>query len=99
MKIGIISEPNKKGQIVIPKKFRDALGITSETPLNLVLRGGGMYVYPITRVMVKTEEEQDLLKVLDRTQGAWGDDKTWDKTEKKRRKIELEASLKRKKAW
>lgn len=99
MKVGFIAEPNKKGQIVIPKKLRDALGITPQTSLNLVLRGGGIYIYPIDEVVAKVESESPYLNILEKTQGAWADDKSWDKTEKRRRKIELAASLRRKRAW
>jgi len=99
MKIGIITEPNKKGQIVIPKEFRKVLGITSQTPLNLVLRGGGVYIYPIDEVLTKLESESSFLSILEKTQGAWADDKSWKRTEKRRRKIEQASSLRRKKAW
>lgn len=99
MKVGTIVEANKKGQIVIPKQFRNALGITPQTPLNLVLRGEGIYMYPIDEVLTKAEGKSSFLKILERTQGAWADDKSWDKTEKRRRKIEQASSLKRKNAW
>ncbi|MEK7534411.1 MAG: AbrB/MazE/SpoVT family DNA-binding domain-containing protein [Patescibacteria group bacterium] len=98
MKVGFIAEPNKKGQIVIPKKLREALGITPQTHLNLVLRGRGIYIYPIDEVVTKLESESPYLAILEKTQGAWADDKSWDKTEERRRKIELTASLRRKKA-
>jgi len=99
MKIGIITEPNKKGQIVIPKQFRKALGISSETQLNLVLRGGGIYIYPIDEVLTKLEGESSFLSILEKTQGSWANDKSWERTEKRRRKIEQASSLRRKKAW
>lgn len=99
MKVGFIAEPNKKGQIVIPKQLREALGITPQTPLNLVLRGGGIYIYPIDEVLTRVEGKTSYLAILEKMQGAWAYDKTWDKTEKRRRKIELAASLRRKKAW
>lgn len=99
MKIGAFTIPNDKGQIVIPKQFRNALGITSETPLNLVLRAGGIYIYPIDEVLTKLETESSYLAILEKTQGSWADDKSWEKTAKRRRKIEQAASLRRKKAW
>ena len=101
MKVGNIVEPNKKGQIVIPKKFRQALGITPQTSLNLVLRGGGMYVYPIKRVVTKEEGGQDLLKVLEKNQGAWVDSdwEEFDKREKARRRLELREAKNAKNAW
>lgn len=98
MKVGTITEPNAKGQIVIPKKIRDALNITPGKPLNLILRGGGIYVYPFEEVLSSLETEGSYLKILQKTQGAWrGDD--WEKTEKRRQRIELAASNRRKRAW
>lgn len=98
MKIGNIVEPNSKGQIVIPKKVRDALGITPQTPLNLVVRGTGIYLYPIDEVMTKMEGESSYLKLLEQTQGSWAND-DWNEQEKKIRKIELTAAGKNKQAW
>lgn len=98
MKIGTITEPNKKGQIVIPNEIRKTLGITQHTPLNIILRGGGIYIYPVKEVLSDFEMEESLIELLKKTQGAWSED-GWEKIEKRRRKIELEASKKRKKPW
>lgn len=98
MKIGTITQVNQKGQIVIPKKIRDDLGIDTNVLLNLVLRGKGMYIYPVDEIITKTEQENSYVKILQKTQGAWAND-DWDKTRKRRRKIELKASEKRKKTW
>lgn len=100
MKVGIIAEPNKKGQIVIPKQIRDALGITADVSLNIILRGGGMYIYPIKRIITK-EEDQGLLGILKQTQGAWANSewKESDRKEKTRRRIELREVRKAKNAW
>ncbi len=98
MKRGFITEANKKGQIVIPKKIRDALDIKSNTLLNVVKRGEGVYIYPISDIISKSSTEKSYLKILEKTQGAWSDG-DWDKTRKKRRKAELKASKKRKESW
>lgn len=102
MKIGTIVEPNEKGQIVIPHKLREALGITSETPLNLVLREEGIYMYPIEEVLIKAEVQTDksaYLELLKKTRGVWSGDKTWEKTRTKRRRIELAAAKRRRASW
>lgn len=102
MKVGFIAEPNSKGQIVIPKKIRDELNITENTPLNIVVRDDGIHLYPITDVTTIAEAEiahSKLLAALEKTRGLWADDKDFDKRQKQRRKIELEASRRRKKAW
>ncbi len=91
--------PNVKGQIVIPQEIRKSLGITAKAPLNLIVRGGGIYLYPIEEVLTGLEGESAYLAILERTQGSWVSDKTWEETAEKRSKIELAASLKRKKAW
>lgn len=49
----------------------------------------------------KLEKKESLRDILKRTQGAWADInwEEWDKDQKERRKLELEASARRKKAW
>jgi AbrB family looped-hinge helix DNA binding protein len=60
MKVGYIARPNKKGQVVIPKKLRDELGITSDTAINFVIRDNGVYMYPIEEVVVSSVEKGKL---------------------------------------
>lgn len=98
MNIGNIVEPNNKGQIVIPKQVREALGISPQTLLNLVVRGKGIYLYPVEEVVTKMEGESAYLKLLEQTQGSWAND-DFEKQEKKTREIELEASRKNKQLW
>lgn len=98
MKVGIITTPNQKGQIVIPKEFREQLGIENGVALNLILRGNCLYLYPVDEVITKVETESSYFEILKRTQGAWLKENLAF-LRKKRKKIELKASLKRKKAW
>lgn len=98
MNLGIIAKPNSKGQIVIPKKFREKLGINEDVFLNVSLRDNGVYLTPISESLASRDARAVFLEVLRRTAGAWKDD-SWPEVEKKRRKIELSASKKRKKAW
>ena len=93
----VITKPNSKGQVVIPKKFRDELGIDENVLLNLVLSGRGIYITPLERTTFSKDSKNLIIEVLKRTAGSWaGDD--WPETEKRRRKIELAASKKRKNA-
>lgn len=98
MKVGTITRSNQKGQVVIPKQMREALGIDSSVFLNLVLRGSGIYIYPVEEVVARGEKESSYLEILQKTQGAWARE-DWDSLRKKRRKTELVASKKRKQAW
>lgn len=98
MKIGTIIKPNQKGQVVIPKEFRDELGINSDVALNLILRGGGIYIYPVEEVIGAVEEENSYLKILEKTKGTWKDE-DWENLRSKKRKIELSASKRRKQKW
>lgn len=97
MTIGTIVKPNQKGQIVIPKEYRDELAIDSDMFLNLVMRGKGIYIYPVSGVITDAESEGSYLKVLERTQGKWNEN--WEDIRKKRRRIELSASKRRKNSW
>jgi len=100
MKIGIIGKPNQKGQIVIPKSIREKLAINENTPLNMVVKDNGFFVYPVDiQPKLRTKIEKEIyLKILRKNQGAWADD-DWGKTRKRRKKIELNASRKRRKIW
>lgn len=98
MKIGVITKPNSKGQVVIPKEMRDILGIDASINLNFILAGSGIYIYPVKEVLTKSEEESSYLNLLKKTKGTWaGED--WDKLSKVRSKLELKASGSRKDSW
>ena len=94
MKVGTITTPNQKGQVVIPQNYRKLLGISQHTPLNILVRGGGLYLYPVKEALTFVEEESSYLEVLERTQGTWKGDASVSNTKKK--KTELKASFKRK---
>lgn len=97
MKRGFITKTNKKGQIVIPKKLREALNIKNEALVNLVKRGKGIYIYPVSDIISEADTEKSYPKILKETRGTWT--KNWSKTRKQRRETELKASKKRKKSW
>lgn len=99
MNIGVITYPNQKGQVVIPKRMRDALGFAPGVAINIVPRDNGVYLFPVNTLSDKTADETTaFLKILDKTRGSWAND-DWPETEKRRRKIELDATRRRKKAW
>jgi hypothetical protein len=49
--------------------------------------------------LAKFESEEIYEKILQKTQGAWSEDKTWDETQKRREAIELDEAKKRKNQW
>ena len=95
MKVGIYTKPNQKGQIVIPKEFRKALGIDDQVLLHLVMRGNGIYLYPVVEVTGLAKSEDAYVKLLEKTQGTWGKGGRVGN----KRKLELAASRRRKQAW
>jgi AbrB family looped-hinge helix DNA binding protein len=99
MKIGKITTTNKKGQIVIPKKIRDQLSLNADVPINIFVRGNTICLKPIDKLLAKFESEEIYEKILQKTQGAWSEDKTWDETQKRREAIELDEAKKRKNQW
>lgn len=102
MNIGTIVTPNIKGQIVIPKKIRDQLNITQNTALNIVGDGKTIHIHPIKGVTTASELDNGALyAILKKTQGSWANEDwdTYDKEEKKRRKAEILATKRNKKAW
>ena len=92
-----ITKPNQKGQIVIPKTMRDKLHITKDVPLSIVMRGGGIYVSPLSDIGGTAESKDAYAKILHKTKGTWAE--SWDTLEKKRRILELAASKRRKHLW
>ena len=71
MKVGTITTTNQKGQIVIPQKIREQLGIYPNSVLNLIPTGDGIYLYPVEEVITKAERENSYLEVLKKTKGTW----------------------------
>ena len=98
MKVGIITQPNAKGQVVIPKEFREALGIKKNISLNMMIRGNGIYIYPVFDVTSAIESEPSYLKILEMTRGEWKGEEG-DKARARKRKFEISASKKRKEVW
>jgi AbrB family looped-hinge helix DNA binding protein len=56
------------GRIVIPKRLRDALGITTDTLLEIVPDGAGLRLDPVVK-KARRVEVQDGLPILDRVHG------------------------------
>lgn len=100
MKNTTITTVNTKGQLVIPKDIRNALGITPDVSLKVTLRGQGITIYPIDELVTRGDEENTLFKILEVTHGAWGPETQNEKRkEKARRRKELTASKRRKASW
>ena len=55
MNIGIIVTPMTRGQVTIPKKYRDKLGIDSTTPLNITLEEDKIVLKPIKKMIADNE--------------------------------------------
>lgn len=68
----VLSNTNKKGQIVLPKEYRDAVGITESTPLTFQLAGRGILVLPVTTILTGNYSQETTHEILRRTQGGWG---------------------------
>jgi len=98
MKIGTVTSTNNKGQLVIPKEMRKALGIDSTVTLNMMLTGKGIYIYPVDEFITKADAESSYLQLLEKTKGAWNNEE-WDEIDTKRSEIELKASESRKNRW
>ncbi len=100
MKNITITTVNTKGQLVIPKEMRDTLGITGKVPLEVSLKGDGIMIYPIERVVRKVDGKDSFDRILEITQGAWGPEAKGErKKEKERRAKELAAWKERRKLW
>jgi AbrB family looped-hinge helix DNA binding protein len=98
MKVGSFTTANDKGQIVIPKDIRDALGITANVTLNITQAGQGIYIYPVEEFITKSEMESSYIDLLKKTQGSWGNEPDAE-IDKQRRELEAKASDSRKNSW
>lgn len=90
-----LTNTNSKGQLVIPKKFRDELNIDEEKTLMVSLIPGAVVIRPIVDVVVDTSDKTAYLDLLKKTRGSW----ITKDSGKKKKGLELRASKKRKSAW
>ena len=97
MNMTTVTKPNQKGQIVIPKAIRDTLHITKDVSLSIGMRGGSIYISPLSDMGTTAESKDAYIKILGKTKGTWKED--WSTLEKKRRKLELAASKIRRRTW
>ena len=92
--IGIIVTPMERGQITLPKAYREKLGITPDTPLNITMEDDRIIVRSLTKVIsdMKTNAikpkytKTEYLKILKTFKGGlWTeeDDKNREEIEKK----------------
>lgn len=66
--------PMTRGQITIPKEYREKLGITAGTPLNMTLEEDKLVVRPLEKMMVSESpyvikpkySKEEYLKVLEK---------------------------------
>jgi AbrB family looped-hinge helix DNA binding protein len=98
MNLPLFTQTNKKGQIVIPKKARDKLGITEGTVLQIVIGDQSVQLYPLKTHSKFSKESY--LKILRTTAGVWGPMTLKEITEEKERhKFEQQVTIKNKSAW
>jgi AbrB family looped-hinge helix DNA binding protein len=97
MNFNTITRPNSKGQIVIPKRFRDELNIDETVSLSVVLSGGGVFISPLEKTVISKNNRAMILNILKKTAGTWAKDDKME-SEKKRRKIELASTTKNRSA-
>ncbi len=95
-----ITQPNAKGQIVIPKKIRDSLGIDTNSYLSIVASENALHIYPVELISSKPLNRTAYLKLLKQNRGRWGPaTKEEIEREKKQREVDLKAVEEARKAW
>lgn len=62
MNIGTIVTPMERGQITLPKAYREKLGITPQTPLNITLQSDRIVVQPFVRSMASATTNPYVIK-------------------------------------
>lgn len=101
MKIRSFTKTGPKGQVVIPKKVREALDLKDDTHLFITVRDGGIYMEPVSEFMHQEgSDDSAYLSILEKTRGAWSEDAVQiEKEIKARRKREIQAAKKLKEQW
>lgn len=100
MNIGNITTPNTKGQIVIPSSMRKALGINSDTVLQIKIVGEGIYLQPARITPSIKGDNSALLAVLKKVQGSWGRETLQEKRQARaQRRFELTALKRGSNVW
>lgn len=101
MKIGIITKTNSKGQIVIPKEYREELGIRNGDLLNIVISEKEIVITPVEEVYPKKKiDTKEYEKLLEKTKGIWAATAEEDKkNEKIRRRKEKKRLNELRNAW
>lgn len=100
MNIGNIATPNSKGQIVIPSAMRKALGVNSDTVLQIKIVGEGIYIHP-TQITPRIQGDNSaILAVLKKVQGSWGSQSPEEKKQARaQRRLELRALKRGRNVW
>lgn len=94
-----MTKTNVKGQVVIPKEYRQLLGIKKGVALNIIATGSGIFIQPVRAVTGAFERADSYLDLLRKTKGAWAGD-SWAGTARKRAAKEKAAARKhRQAAW
>ena len=95
-----IVRSNAKGQIVIPKEFRDILGVIEESDLKISILENSIIITPVTGY-ITAEDDMELYKnLLEISKGAWGKVSKKDNLlEIDRKNFEINESKKAKNLW
>lgn len=88
-----ITKTNNKGQLIIPKKYLQVLGIDNQIAIKLIIKDRILSIQPI---YLQEDSRVGYLTVLEKTKGAWSED---EKLLPKKNNLELIASKNRKLAW
>jgi len=98
MNLTTVTKPNSKGQIVIPKRFRQELNLDENVFVNLILKPEGVLITPLNKPTISSDSKIIFQEILKSTSGAWKND-DWKETEKNRRKIEIQAAKLSRSKW
>lgn len=95
--------PNSKGQITIPVQLREKYGIREGMPLLINDKDGAIELKFIKHIETEDvwdeERRKKLLELAKKLKGSWADDKDYEKRAKEKRRIELAAARRMRKAW
>lgn len=85
MDVGVITQVNTKGQIVIPKKYRELLNLNEGSYVNIFPTNRGIFIEPLNHQSNVSKSKEEFLKILEDSAGSWGSETEEEKQDRKER--------------
>jgi len=98
MNVGSIAIPNQKGQIVIPVRIREQVGIKAGVPVMITVTGQSLWLQPTEITPIMADDKAAFLDMLRKYRGFMAGDQNFTSAAiSQRKKLELKRA--RENSW